>query len=342
MATKFDALISSLHNNTARLEDDITTEKVIRINEKRQFAPGSQFDTVIAFEGDINSQIITFECIKQYDSHDLSACDKKILKWKNLKSGNEGTFSLITQVPQDSNTFYLSWEVAPDACTEAGTLEISIEFCDFDIENKKVFSWNTSSYKGLSIGSSIASVNFEFPPRDEILVINKESRSIVAPSDYNNTVCSYGDIGVAKVYFLIDRYLGRKTDDFDVMKSEIAIYAKHSKEDYVYNKKLDKTLYTSEIDREKEGKVFITWEVPEEITAGETPWIGNFEIYLRFTESGKVWNTRVYKNLMVEDIPFSVISPDGEEVHISTLQDFVNQYIDDYIEDNYFEIDTND
>ena len=41
----------------------------------------------------------TFECIKQYDSHDLSACDKKILKWKNLKSGNEGTFSLITQVP---------------------------------------------------------------------------------------------------------------------------------------------------------------------------------------------------------------------------------------------------
>ena len=101
---------------------------------------------MIAFEGDINSQIITFKCVRISDNHDLSFCTYKELKWKNLKSGMEGIskLELIPDKTTDSD-FYLKWEVAPEACTEAGNLEISVTFYDKD-GALKAFSWNTSSY----------------------------------------------------------------------------------------------------------------------------------------------------------------------------------------------------
>ena len=142
----FDELLESLHEYASLQDTYISDEQVITINAKRNFIPGKDFDTVIAFEGDINSQIITLKCVRISDNHDLSLCANKELKWKNLKSGMEGISKL--EVISDKSTtsdFYLKWEVAPEACTEAGNLEISISFYDKK-DGLKAFSWNTSSY----------------------------------------------------------------------------------------------------------------------------------------------------------------------------------------------------
>jgi hypothetical protein len=109
----------------------------------------------------------------------------------------------------------MTWEVPAEACTQAGTLEISISIYDKS-GNQVVFSWNTAKYAGLTIGGSLESVGFEFPPKDEILVIDRDTKSIVAPAGYNNTICNYGEVGVTEVYFLVNRYLGKKRE-LDVM-----------------------------------------------------------------------------------------------------------------------------
>jgi hypothetical protein len=96
--------------------------------------------------------------------------------------------------------------VPPEAMTAAGTLEIAISFYDKK-DGQIVFSWNTPTFKGFTIGESFNTVqSFWYgtgapPETDEILKINTENKTIIVPPGYNTTVCNYGDIGTATLYF---------------------------------------------------------------------------------------------------------------------------------------------
>ena len=153
----FQGLIDSLHSGVSDTIEE--AKNIIEINEKRQFVP-KEFDTVIAYEGDINCQIITFKSIRYFDEHDLSACQNHEIRWKNLTSGIEGTSKLSIAAEHITETsFCAAWEIPSELCTQAGTIEISIAYYDKDGE-VIVFSWNTGNYTGLSVGKSMDSVGF--------------------------------------------------------------------------------------------------------------------------------------------------------------------------------------
>lgn len=428
----FDELLSSLHEN-GQLQDNTNEENFIVINQKRQFIPGSEFDAVIAYEGDINSQVITFKCELIQDGHRLDNCNRKELRWKNTSSGMEGVSPLIvTNTKEEEGVFYLKWEVPSEACTQAGQLEISISIYDVaEIENwlfedeyfnparqdlpapvegisytvfaneeelvtkiaektingdtiiydfaggnssgyfallygisegqgiwmldsggggceregnisirinepkeHIVFSWNTTKYSDLTVGSTLDSVNFAFPPKDEILVIDRDTKSIVAPVGYNNTICTYGDVGMTEVYFLVNRYLG-KNRELDVISSNITVYVTMNgfagKDD---TNDIVKTNYTAEIaDRNKEGLVLITWKIPAGVTAGPGG-PGSLKVMLCFEQSGKKWYTNTYSNLTVGENLFNgeVERPSDWDM----FEDYVNEAVQHYFEANNF------
>jgi hypothetical protein len=113
----FSTLIGDLHNN-AILTDSVSDDTILIVDNKRQITAGKDFDTVVAYEGDINSQIVTIKINCTYDAHDLSMCTYKELRWKNLGSGVEGVSNLVVNDTNTSTDFlYLSWEVPSDACT---------------------------------------------------------------------------------------------------------------------------------------------------------------------------------------------------------------------------------
>jgi hypothetical protein len=114
--TNFGDLISKLHSS-ATLIDNVSDDTILVVNNKRQITAGKDFDTVIAYEGDINSQIITIKINRTYDAHDLSLCVYKELRWKNLGSGVEGVSKLLVDSTTSTENLYLSWEVPSDACT---------------------------------------------------------------------------------------------------------------------------------------------------------------------------------------------------------------------------------
>lgn len=327
----FQDLIDSLHSGVS---DVIEEEKnIIEINEKRQFIP-KDFDTVIAYEGDINSQIITFKSIRYSDNHDLSACQKHEIRWKNLVSGVEGTSKLIIAEEYIKDTsFCAAWEIPPEMCTQAGAIEISIVYYDKNGENI-VFSWNTGNYTGLSVGKSMDSVGFQFPAKNEILVINKETKAILAPIGYNNIMCNFGDIGTTKIYFLVDRYLG-KDNSLDVFNANVAINIIINGYRRLETENIVKKLYTAEItDRTFDGLVFIEWDVPPEITANEDYGSGKLTISLQFTEYGedanpiqKRWLTNPYNGLEIGSSLFEIIIEPGEgAITEDYIFDVVNQY----------------
>lgn len=339
----FTDLIKSLHENTSEeLKDNTKEDKnIIEIDDKRQLIPGEDFDTTIAYEGDINSQIITFKCVKIHDNHDLSKCSYEELKWKNMTSGNEGVSPLIITDTPTEDTFYLQWEVPAEACTQAGTIEISISIYD-KIDNQVIFSWNTAKFTSLTIGNSMESVGFEFPPKDEILVIDRDTKSIIAPMGYNNTICNYGEVGVAEVYFLVNRYLGKKRE-IDLMNENTSIHIYHTFNGNKYvddnESRIERKLYTAEIkDRNSEGLVFIKWYVPEYVTAGLVK-PDSLQVTLSFKNETQSWYSNIYSHLKIGDnIFFDSEIPEGQEELFDTR---VKEVIDNYLSENEFIINGN-
>jgi hypothetical protein len=180
----FDKMIESLHNNTGKLEDEgllVDPKGVITINDKRQFIPSANFNPIIGYEGDVNSQIITFDLPATIEGHDLTQCDNKIIKWSNLQNGLEGRSKLEPVDGTTEDRQYLQWRVEPDVFVKAGTIQITISFYDTDTGGKIAFQWNTASFSGLSVAANASDVGFFEPAENEVLFISEETRRIIAP-----------------------------------------------------------------------------------------------------------------------------------------------------------------
>ena len=345
----FDELIQGLHGNQV-LTDSVNEDKnVIVIDAKRQFIPGELFDTVIAYEGDINSQIVTFKCVRYQEGHDLSACTYKELKWKNKTSGAEGISQLLpTETAATTEAFYSKWEVPSEACTQAGIIEISISIYDKS-ENLIAFSWNTSKYSKLSVESSMDGVGLDFPPKDEILVIDRDTKNIIAPSGYNNIICNYGEIGVSEIYFLVDRYLGKRRE-LDVYNdnTRITFYITMGERLGSDNNenRIIKRLYTNALEERetmKEGKVLISWAPPTEVTAGPNGPV-EFSIMVGFeipTGSNQAkWYSNIYTGLKVGESLLQISEEEPEDWGLTT--DYINTTISNYLDNHNFIIDANE
>ena len=350
MARNFDDIITSLHGSPVLADNKEDDNNVIVINEKRQFVPGSNFNTVIAYEGDVNSQIITFKLLKVHDNHDLSECGHKEIKWKNIASRVEGTSYPEKEDAADEKYFYLKWLVPAEVCTQSGNVEISLSIYDKtgdetgdETDNKIVFSWNTAKYTGLSIGSSIESVGENFPPKDEILVINRDTKAITAPVGYNNTICNYGEVGLTEIYFLVDRYLGKKKT-LDVLNTNttVTIYVTmNGLAGYDNTDNITKELYAVEIgEGTKEGLVLITWKVPNGITSGIYTGPIGFSIMLGFAdEKGNRWFSNTYSSLKVGSNLYNGSIEEPSEWDV--FEDYVGEAIKNFFEEKNFVLDAN-
>jgi hypothetical protein len=71
------------------------SEKPVKITKERMFEIPEGFNLIIAYTGDVNSQLVSFEFPRYHEEHDLSLCLNQKLKWKNIKSGAEGVSNLI-------------------------------------------------------------------------------------------------------------------------------------------------------------------------------------------------------------------------------------------------------
>lgn len=338
--TTFDELLSDLHNNSSII-DEISDNNVIEINSKRQFIIPSNFDTTIAYEGDINSQVVTFKCINTHDGHELSKCNGKKIIWKNLSSNIEGVSNLIF-VDQINDWFYVKWEITPNMCTMSGALEIYIEFYDKNDLGETIYSWNTSSFSGLQVGKSGSHVGVNFPARNEILIIDKDTKTIFSPNGYNNTICNYGEIGVSEVYFLINRYVG-KNNAIDILKNStivsIHVIMNNRKGSCTTdNNVITVASYPSQtIDGHE--LALITWRVPAGITAGVAG-PGTLQIMFSFQDAGNRWFSNTYNKLTVGHSIFESTSQEpGEDWNLN--EDFVKVIINEFLNSNDFVIDAN-
>ena len=324
---KFNEMLNSIHqsgskNGPLAVDEDI----YIKIDKNRNFVYSEDFNLTIAYEGDVNSQVVTFTCPARVEGHDLSECANKRLRWCNLASGNEGSSVLNYRVEKD--TLFLSWEAPAEAFTVAGDLEVSITFSDYQ-NGRLVFSWNTSTFKELKVGKTLDKVSDvingnetelvnHMPARDEILIINVDTRQITEPKGYNYAFCNYGDSRTAVVYFQTRRYV-RGIDLLDE-NTRLQVYWKLKDLSNVERGSDDigtkKYLYAVELEqRDSEGLVNIVWVPSPNLTRNQLHYHGPIEILLEISSGEKVWRTNVFNKLQIGEYGFSspVVDLPGED-----------------------------
>ena len=331
---EFDDILATLHDNAgdARLNDN---DAVIRITDRRTFDVPQNYNTILGYAGDINSQVVTFELPEKHEEHNLLACANKVLNWKNLASNVEGTSTLLAADASGVSRQY-KWEVPPEAMTQAGKLEIAISL--YDTKNGNIaFSWNTPPYSGFSIGASFTYIGSiwtggKMPAKDEILNVDIEGRQIVAPGGYNKTICNYGDIGTSKVFFLVNKYVR----GIEVLDEATAVYVNVAFDSETSEwKKIDKSAITPY--SENGNKVIICWDVSSDITNNNQKYVGNIAISLKFEKiiNGQIaqrWVTSSYTQLKI-----------GSSLILNTITDIVERdeeilerAIDNYFDERYF------
>lgn len=309
---KFDELLSVLHSSAG--VEGTAAEKAddaIIINQDRTFTIPKDFNTTIAYEGDVNSQVVTFICPAIVEGHSLIDCKEKRLRWINKSSYTEGSSKLIATTGIEDSMILLTWEAPAEAFVKAGNLEISISFFNL-VDGRIGYSWNTSILSELKVGKSLDSVGLiiekegqeYIPSKSEILLINTDSRQIVAPKNYNTTFCNYGDVNTSIVYFQVKRYI-RGIDLLD----ENTIFNIHWKiQNLAFtqssansNSNPTKDLYAIELDnRDSEGLINIIWKPNELLTKNKIFYFGKIIIQLEIISAdGRVWRTASYNELQI-------------------------------------------
>ena len=317
----FDALLTNLHKGSGAKLEDQDLPQMILINEKREFIIPQDYNTIIAYEGDVNSQIITFDGPLYHEGHDLSKCDYKKIRWRNAVSGVEGNNTLTSTVSNDRQ--HLSWQVPAEAFTKSGQLQFSISIYDLDSTGRFVaFQWNTASCNALSVSSTMENVGSFHPAADEVLLVNEETRSIVAPRGYNGIIANYGDEGTARVFFRLNRFI-RGIDVLDVG----TIRTIRWKIDNKISSTTDGIFinpYTVELEDKianKSGLIDLVWEVPREVTCNDQFYAGKFDIEVGFisADGTRIWRTSAFSGLSIGKSLFMMSPsplPDSEGYYV--------------------------
>ena len=314
----FEDMLKNLHKEAGvSLEDadvyvdaeGVKTIKTIKITSDRQFEVPEGYNTILAYEGDINSQIVTFELANKHEGHLLAACEFKKLRWSNQSARTEGISDLkLTSEPNDP--MILTWTVPPEAFVKAGKLEISISFYDFD-KGLPAFAWNTPIFDGFSVGETTQYVGIGLnstetlppakrPAKNEILFIDVENRNIVAPAEYNYVVGNYGDKGVSTVHFQMQRYVHGM--DLLGTNTEITIYGYLGEIEFSSNIN-DVNRYSAD-GSYGEGLVDFDWNVPDELLENAENYVGNLSISILISQSNdgvitKRWNSSPFLGLVI-------------------------------------------
>jgi hypothetical protein len=299
----FDEMLAALHGDGmgGALSDIVGADQApkIIVTAARAFEFDKGFDKVIAYEGDVNSQIITFILPESHEGHLLSECGNKKVRWINQASKVEGTSVLTPRA--EANEY--EWNVPPALFTKSGTIEFSIVVYDLDADDKIGFSWNTAPCTALSVGKSIESVGGigNMPAQNEILIINEDSRTIIAPAGYNTTIANSGDKNTSVVYFQTKRYI-KGIDLTEHTAAAPVVYISYVLDDggkrSTGGGSIEVVPYTSQYDGITNELVLIIWRPEAGLTAGSL-FYGSFQTLVSFKKNEKVWNSAPYNGLRI-------------------------------------------
>lgn len=315
---KFDEMLKELHDKKGTVLTDAEANEPIVVNSLRQFEVPKGYNLTIAYEGDVNSQKITFKLPRIHEGHDLADCSLKVIRWKNTNIKAEDSSNLKV-VNIDAANIIVEWIVPPAAFVAAGNIEVAITFYDI-LNGSLAFSWNTAAFSGFKVEKTLSQVgkiptNIA-PAKNEILYIDEENHNIVAPNGYNFIVSTFGNRKTTKVYFQTTATVGGIPIIND--NTTVSVIASLNGESGTYDIPSDNISPSFSTSEETgEGLVNFVWNVPTEITCNNMEYVGEFSIAIKIehkeiqtiSETQTEGETQTEDNIQVwKTVPFTKLA----------------------------------
>lgn len=291
----YEQIIAGIHSD--KTNGHIVDEHdCITIDPKtRELNLPTDFNSTIAYAGDINSQIVRFVCPITYDGHSLKDCSNHEIRWYNSGSGIGDTSKLeVGDIVEGG--FILSWLAPPEAVTKNGAISIVITIYD-KVNDEIKYQWNTAPFRSLFIGETIEDVDVKAPSKDKILILNPKTRSFILPAGYNTTIATQGDIGTAEVYFQSPRYI----NNIDLLDANnVVVTIAYAETDIVEQC----SIYRMDGQLSQDKAVLITWKPSYALTkAGEIQFylvVTQFDNKVEYIE--KQWCSKINSSLLVDSM----------------------------------------
>ena len=276
MAKNFDEILANVqlgnggHANKGDLAvTDTINEEIGSLSvdaETRKIMVPAGFDTTIAVTNDYNSNEITITIPAHLDGHDITSCQRKVMKWYNEKSKERGASELF--VEQKEDTLQLKWIIPPEATTAAGVLQFALCFCDLDINDRVLYKWNSLVNKDFQVAQGLDEISISGAPLSQIITLDLYTRQFTLPGEFNSTIAYVGDNASSILTFRVDRFL-RGIDFWD---GEIIVKSAYTGEEETYESHVPKYVLLEDLGGNTQDDLMqFEWEVPSVLTTKEGP-----------------------------------------------------------------------
>jgi hypothetical protein len=122
MATNYADWINNIGKSSglADAEDPIVIDA-----QTRECKIPTNFNKQVGVVGDHKANIITFECDRMVDGHDISTCTAAYIKWENTGAKTSGKYAITDRVIKDTDDtkVVFHWVIESVCTTVAGTLK---------------------------------------------------------------------------------------------------------------------------------------------------------------------------------------------------------------------------
>lgn len=112
------------------------------------------------FQGDHNSERLTFQLPRTIDGHDMTECNAVLVHWNNIDAETReqvsGSYAVkdLKAYEKDEEVAILSWLIDGNATTKVGVLAFSIRFSCVDDDSNVTYAWNTAIHTELMVKDS--------------------------------------------------------------------------------------------------------------------------------------------------------------------------------------------
>jgi hypothetical protein len=114
------------------------------------------FNTQVANAYDHKSNLVTFECDRIIDGHDIFSCSQAFIKWENLGSETGDLYVISDREVISDSKIRFHWAIEKKTTQAAGALLFQICFLDLNEEGTQlIYAWNSKPCTEFSVGQSL-------------------------------------------------------------------------------------------------------------------------------------------------------------------------------------------
>ena len=100
-------------------------------------------------EGDHRAEVLTIECPRTIDGHDVAGCAARWVSWKNA-AGTTGRYD-VGSVEVHGDVVRFTWLADAGVTARAGDVSFSVHFADFGPTGELLYKWSTATCKDLRV-----------------------------------------------------------------------------------------------------------------------------------------------------------------------------------------------